>query len=169
MATPANEDEMRVKIRDMITEIGTSMFVTVDEDGSLRSRPMRLQAVDPDGVTLWFFSPTGSEKNDQIGHDGRVLLGFSNPSSQDYVSLSGQAQVVNDKAKQKQLWTESLRVWFPGGPESPNVALIAVKVEGAEYWDVPSSAMVHAYGYVKALVTGRPPHPGDVGKVAFSH
>jgi general stress protein 26 len=84
------------------------------------------------------------------------------------VSISGHAQVVRDLAKQKELWSEPLRVWFPGGPEAPEVALVKVTVDGAEYWDSPSSTFVHAYGYLKAVTTGKPPAPGENDKVDFT-
>jgi hypothetical protein len=48
------------------------------------------------------------------------------------------------------------------------VALLKVTVEAAEYWDAPNSMMVHAYGYVKAALTGEPPHPGENRKVTFA-
>ena len=58
-----------------------------------------------------------------------------------------------------------MRTWFPKGQDDPDIALLEVRVEMAEYWDAPSSAMVHAYGYVKAVTTGKPPHPGGNEKV----
>ena len=47
------------------------------------------------------------------------------------------------------------------------MALLCVEMEGAEYWDAPSSTLVHAFGYLKAVTTGAPPHPGDNDKVDF--
>jgi len=38
-------------------------------------------------------------------------------------------------------------------------------VDSAEYWDTASSALVHAYGYVKARLTGEPPKTGDVTRM----
>jgi general stress protein 26 len=65
-------------------------------------------------------------------------------------------------------WAESLRTWFPKGVDDPEAALLKVSVEAAEYWDAPSSTMVHAYGYVKARLTGQSPHPGENEKVSFT-
>ena len=36
----------------------------------------------------------------------------------------------------------------------------------AEYWDAPNSTMIMLYGYVKARLTGKSPHPGENVKVA---
>lgn len=58
-------------------------------------------------------------------------------------------------------------MWFPDGPDDSAIALIEVRVETAEYWDSPSSAMVYAYGYAKARLTGTPPDLGENETVRF--
>ena len=69
-------------------------------------------------------------------------------------------------------WTSTgssrCKVWFPKGKEDPEVALLEVTVKQAEYWDAPSSTMLHAYGYVKAVVTGESPQPGGHGTVKLA-
>jgi len=96
-----------------------------------------------------------------------VLLSFSSPSSQDYLSLTGRAMVMRDVEKQKALWSEGARVWFPKGAESEDLALIAFQPDEAQYWDSPSSTALYAYGYVKAVLTGEPPRGGENAKVSF--
>jgi general stress protein 26 len=167
MTTTRTDQEAQDKVWEMIRDVEVAMMVTLDEQGRFRGRPMR--AVDTkhfDG-TLWFFTDQPSPKTDEASHDPRVLLAYSDPSRQNYVSLFGEAEVLRDPAKQKELWSEPLRAWFPGGPDDPRAGLMKVKVEGAEYWDAPSSTLVHAYGYVKARITGEPPQPGANDKVAF--
>ena len=61
-----------------------------------------------------------------------------------------------------------MRTWFPKGIDDPEAALLKVAVDGAEYWDAPNSTMVHAYGYLKARLTGESPHPGENEKVSFT-
>jgi hypothetical protein len=48
-----------------------------------------------------------------------------------------------------------LKAWFPDGLGDPDLALLRVRVEKAEYWDAPSSKMVQLAGFVKAIVTGQ--------------
>jgi general stress protein 26 len=40
-------------------------------------------------------------------------------------------RVVEDTQKLKELWTEGLRVWFPKGPDDPEIAILAVDVQEA--------------------------------------
>lgn len=165
MAEATNDDEARVKVREMLDSIRTVMLVTTKPDGTLHARPMAHQAIEDD--TVWFFHVAGTPKAFEIAQDSDVLLAASNPSSQDYVSAKGKARVVKDPAKAKALWSESARVWFPKGAEDPELELIAVTITGAEYWDSPSSVALHAYGYVKALATGERPQGGENKKVSF--
>ena len=167
MVETRTDAEARKKVWDLIREVEVAMMVTVTEGGHLHGRPMRAVNKEFDG-TLWFFTNDHTPKTDEIQHDRQVLLAYSDPSRQNYVSVRGTAQVVRDEAKQKELWSEPLRVWFPKGAEDPSIALLRVRVEGAEYWDAPSSTLVHAYGYLKAVTTGEPPKPGDNDKVDFS-
>lgn len=167
MVETRTDAEAKRKVWDMIRHIEVAMMVTMDEEGRFRGRPMRATQKEFDGV-LWFFTPAGSPKAEEVVGDGRVLLAYADPRSQDYVSVQGTAELVKDVERQKSLWSEPLRAWFPGGPEDPKVALLKVTVNGAEYWDAPSSTLVHAYGYLKSVTTGEPPHPGANDKVDFT-
>ena len=167
MTTAHNEDEMRIKVRDMVKDIQVAIMVTTDPEGHLRGRPMRAQKPDEDGKTLWFFTRDDSPKVDEIEGNPSVLLGYADPDSQDFVSISGKARIVRDKAKNKALWTEDLRTWLPDGPEGDGYALIAVEIAGAEYWDAISSNVTFAFGYAKALATVKPASAGENAKVNF--
>lgn len=155
------------KVWELIQDIKVATMVTLDGDGHMRGRPMHAVKTKAFTGTLWFFTGAGSPKTVEIRHDERVLLAYADPDSQNYVSLSGTAQVVRDVAQQKAMWSEPLRTWFPGGPEDPKAALLRVEVEGAEYWDAPNSTMLYAFGYLKARLTGEAPQGGENDKVSF--
>jgi general stress protein 26 len=167
MAETRTDAEAQQKVWEMIRDVEVAMMVTMDAEGHFRGRPMRAAKQEP-GDVLWFFTEAQSPKTGEVKGDERVLLAYSDPRKQNYVSVSGTAQVVRDAAKQKALWSEPMRVWFPGGAEDPKIALLKVTVDGAEYWDSPSSTLVHAFGYLKAVTTGQPPQPGDNDKVDFT-
>jgi len=154
------------KLWDMIKDIKFAMLTS--EDGPhLRSRPMVASQKGFDG-TLWFFTRVSSHKVAEVGRDDRVNVSYADPAKQNYVSLSGTAQLVRDPATIADHWSEALRTWFAKGKDDPEIALLKVEVQQAEYWDAPSSAMVHVYGYAKAVLTGTSPHPGENEKVSFA-
>ena len=64
----------------------------------------------------------------------------------------------------KELWSPSVKVWFPRGLE-PNLVLLVVRTERAEYWDAPGSAVKRLYGLAKARVTGDTDALGEHRKI----
>ena len=152
------------KLDEMIKEIDFAMLTTVAEDGSLHSRPMSTQRAEFDG-NLWFFTRASAPKVGEIEREHQVCVSYAKPESQLYVSVSGRATVVRDRAKIEELWSPELKAWFPEGPEDPDLALLRVAVGRAEYWDSPSSAVAHAISFVKAMVTGQPANPGENEKI----
>ena len=125
---------------------------------------METQKTAFDG-TLWFFTKEHSGKVDEVQRDRHVNLSYADPGKQHYVSVSGRASVVTDREKAKELWNPVLKAWFPKGLDDPELALLKVTVEKAEYWDSPSSAVVHRVGLAKALVTGKEYRPGENEKI----
>jgi general stress protein 26 len=67
----------------------------------------------------------------------------------------------------EELWNPILKAWFPKGLDDPNIILLKVSVEAAEYWDSTSSTIVQVAGFIKALVTGARADGGENEKVTF--
>ena len=151
------------KVHALIKKATFAMFGTYDEHGTCHTRPM--VAVDHEAEGLWFFVRTDSRKVVEIARDPRVTLAYADTSGQNYVSVQGRAELVEDRAKVEELWSEPLRTYFPDGLDDPHVALLRVEMETAEYWDSPSSFVVHTAGYLKARLTGEPASPGDIAQV----
>ncbi len=154
------------KLWDMIRSVKVAML-TSDDGAHLRARPM-VAAQDSFDGTLFFFTRAHAPKVHEVTEADRVCVSYADPEKQNYVSLSGTATVHQDKSLVKAHWSEIMRTWFPKGIDDPDIAIMTVTVDQAEYWDAPSSTMVHAFGYVKAVVTGRSPHPGENAKVSLA-
>ena len=141
MLTTEQEVNIR-KLATMIRGIKVAMLTTMGPDRSLHSRPMVSQEVDFDGA-LWFFTQAGSEKTGEIRQNPLVNASYVCTEEHHYVSLTGHASVVQDRDKMEELWSPSYRAWFPQGLDDPQLALLRVDVEQAEYWDMLSSSMVN--------------------------
>ncbi len=161
-----SDQEAKDKVLELLKGINIAMMATHGGDGQMHARPMATNTAEFDG-DIWFFTDKDSPKIAEIRRNPEVLLTYANEMKQHYVSIQGQAEAVSDQAKVNELWSEPLRVWFPKGKDDPSIMLIKVRVESAEYWDAPSSTMVHLYGYMKALTTGERPNPGESASVRF--
>ena len=152
------------KLWGMIKSVRIAMLTT-DDAGALRARPMAASQKEFSG-TLWFFTQASAHKVDEIEAEHRVGVTYADPSEQNYVSLSGHATLVRDQATIDAHWSDILSTWFPKGKDDADTAMLRIDVKQAEYWDAPNSKWVHAYGYVKAKLTGEAPHPGGNEKVS---
>ncbi len=165
MADTDSNENINKKLHDLIKDIRFAMLTTVEEDGTLRSRPMATQEFEFDG-DLWFFTAAHAPKVDEVQHNQHVNVSYAEPKDQKYVSVSGTAQLVRDRAKIEELWNPLFKAWFPQGLDDPELALLKVSVEKAEYWDSPSSKVVRLVGFAKALLTGKQiGNPGDHAKI----
>ncbi|MGQ9366873.1 pyridoxamine 5'-phosphate oxidase family protein [Azospirillum sp. ST 5-10] len=168
MARSASNEDAAEKLWHLIKDMRVAMMTTVEEDGTLQSRPMAvLSHAGFDDATLWFFTRAGSDKTHALAGHRQVNLAYADTGDETYVSVAGTATLVRDRQRIEALWREPMATWFPKGVEDPEIALIRVDVSSAEYWDAPSGAMVYAYGYAKAKLTGQPPKPGDNATVRF--
>ena len=158
-----NREESIEKLKSLTEDIDFCMLTTMD-GGQLRSRPMSTQKFDENG-DLWFFTSDKTHKVDEIEKDNRVNAAYSKPSDNVYVSVSGAASIVKDRAKIEELWNPVLKAWFPEGLDDPTLSLLKVSVEEAEYWDSPNSKLVQIVGFVKALVTGQAAKGGENEKI----
>ena len=95
----------------------------------------------------------------------KVNVSFADPDNQHYVSISGKAQLVRDRNKIDELWRPEFKIWFPEGKDDPQVALLRVNLEKAEYWDSPSSTIGYVLNLVSSLVTGKEADAGENRKI----
>ena len=140
------------KVRELIHGIEFAMLTTVDDDGSLISRPMATQRADFDGE-LWFFTLDDSPKAQHIHRERHVNVSYANPKHGTFLSLSGKADCIHDREKAEEMWNPAYKVWFPEGLDDPHLVLLRVSVQMAEYWEGPSNPVTRLLGFAKAFVT----------------
>ena len=152
------------KLADLIAEAGIAMLATAEPDGTLRSRPLATLEMDSEGK-LWFFTAMSSGKVSEIDQHRKVNLSYVNLDKQDYVSVSGHARLFRDPEKMRDLWTPWVEPWFPAGLDDPDLGLLEVTVDDAEYWDAPASKTQRLFGLAKALSSGKTDRLGEHVKV----
>jgi general stress protein 26 len=140
------------KVGELIKDIRTAMLVTLTAGGQPRSRPMATQDSEFDG-SLWFFTSAESRKVAEIARNPVVAVTYASSGKESYLSLTGRAEVLNDRARIEELWNPWLKAWFEG-PDDPSLRLIRVEATEAEYWDTPGGKVASLLQIVRAVVTG---------------
>jgi general stress protein 26 len=153
------------KLWELIRHIKYGMFTANHGNGHLHSRPMTTLNRDEQGGVLWFFMSRSGEPAIDIESMPEVNVSYSDPGRDAYVSISGTARVVHDPAQKSALWSPLAQAWFPGGISDPDLALVAVTINHAEYWDVKTNKATKIFEMAKATMTGTPPTLGEHAKV----
>ena len=107
-----------------------------------------------------------TEKREQREHDPHVNVVMQEKRS--FVSITGRARISRDRALIERLWSESWKVWFPGGKDDPSLALVVVEPEEASFWDASGiEGVKFLFEEAKAYLTHqRPPSDSDDKRTA---
>ena len=142
------------RLNAMIDSVEIAMLTSVGEDGTLHSRPMTVQAVRDDG-TVWFFTSSTASAAYESEQDCRVNVSYVDAKRSVFISISGTASLSDDREKMAQLWDPQLSAWFPKGLDDPDLRLLLVEIESAEYWDVTQNALALLAGFARKAITGK--------------
>jgi general stress protein 26 len=150
----SNHDKQIQELGELIGDIKIAMLTTVARNGQLVSRPLftRQRAFDGD---LWFFVGVDSDKVDELLHTPQVNVAYAAPDRNHYVSVAGQAHIVRDRAMIDELWNDRFdRLYFKGGKDDPQLVLLQVRAETAEFWNAGDNPISRAFNFVSAQLSG---------------
>lgn len=120
------------KLTDMLSGFSNAILVTHSSEHGMSGRPMAIAKVE-EGGKLWFLTDRDSGKMIDLARDNHVAVTLQSQSQ--FLVLSGRAEIESRAEKIDELWSESFRVWFPGGKEDPSITLLHVVPDRGEYWD----------------------------------
>ncbi|GGH05136.1 MULTISPECIES: pyridoxamine 5'-phosphate oxidase family protein [Pedobacter] len=160
-----NEKNIAI-LKEMAESVRTCMFTTFSSKDEFGSRPMGTAKIEDDG-SLWFYTNAYSPKTKEISKENNVLLAYSDPSKNTYLTVKGKAEFVEDKVRKEAYFSPFIKAWFPDGIEDPRLTLIKVTPEEAEYWDASASKIVVLFSLLKAAVTGTTPDLGQHETMKF--
>ncbi len=125
-----------------------------------------------ENTDLWLFTSGDSDKARQIEADSRVPV-YAQEGYTSCVIHAGRATVIEDRSLIREIWKPAFKVWFPECAEDPNIVLLHIKGDEAEYWDSSGvNRFRYLYQAIKAIATGTTPEIKEEeqhGNVALVH
>jgi general stress protein 26 len=152
------------RIWQIIEETGAGMLTTRFQ-GGLRARPLEARP-DRAGNAIYFIVDRRGLKDDEIAADPDVGFVLINAHDKAYLSITGRAAVLNDRALAARYWKSTDDVWWPGGPDDANARVLRLEPHLAELWDGPASKAAVRHEFARARATGRKPDLGEKRKVS---
>ena len=114
---------------EMINQRGPCALITVDDQGIPRARAMDPFLPEKD-FTIWFGTNASSRKVDQIGKNPNVTVYYEAENRSGYVTLHGQASLVNDPLEKARRWKTEWESFYPD--REKDYLLIKVKPKWLE-------------------------------------
>ncbi|MEP1124818.1 MAG: pyridoxamine 5'-phosphate oxidase family protein [Ilumatobacter sp.] len=146
-------------LRDRLQGERTAMLTTVDERGTLSSRPLAVQTFNDYGDVFflvgrdsdWVNAASTEAANVAIVDDGSTWL-----------SIAGRLNISTDEKLLDELWDDHSAAYFPHGKADAVVA--HVQSDRWEYWTAATAA-VQVFEFVKAKITDDAPDMGESGTI----
>ncbi len=155
------------ELYELIDDMEIAMMTTRRKDGSLVTRPMATQEHGP-LADLWFVTSNETHKVDELEADPNVCLGYYDNGTKEWVSVSGTAALVQDRAKIHELYEPDWKAHFEdeggkrdGGPDDPRFALICVDAHSVHYMKAKYSRPRTLFELARGMVTGK---AADLGR-----
>jgi general stress protein 26 len=145
-------------LRERISKVRTVMLTSIDERGTLSSRPMTVQHVAESGDVLFIVDRDADWVSPSLE---AVNVAFIDGSST-WISVAGRAVPDDDSQLLDDLWNPALDAYFPDG--RANAVVLRVESDRWEYWTAPNK-LAQLVDTAKARAGGERPEPGTSGAV----
>ena len=149
------------QLYELLKKYKFAVMTTVSPDGTLHGRPMAVQEREPD-ADVWFATSLDTAKARDLEANPQIGLTYFEGPAKGYVSVSGKARLSRDPARIKHLWQPDWKLWFPNGPDDPDIVLLKVDVEQAEYIDPGTNKLVVLQALVRAVTGGDAPAESEI-------
>ena len=155
-------------IREIVKDVKFAMMTTVTNEGHLHACPMTTSETSLGAREIWFIGDKTTQAVANIKNNAQVNLSYVSQDSKDYVSINGEAKLVEDQTKLDELWSPIYNAFYEHGKEDENVQLIKVVPNGAEYWRSASGIISAAKMAAAAIQDGKTAdNLGENGSVEF--
>ncbi|HEY3620936.1 MAG TPA: pyridoxamine 5'-phosphate oxidase family protein [Roseiarcus sp.] len=152
----------------LIDDIPIAMVVTHEGQGqNMRARPMAARPARDEGA-IYFLTDADTPKAEEIRRNQSVCLALADNKSQKYVSISGHAEMLDDRERVKKYWSVYDKAFWPD-KNDPRIRVLRVTPESAEFWE-GAGRILTAVKLVAAIASGERMNVSENEKVAgFPH
>jgi general stress protein 26 len=162
----SNSTEDIDRVWSLIKEISVAMVVTHSGRGErMRARPMAARPARDEGA-IYFLTDANAPKDQEIEHNDNICLALADNKGQKYLSITGRAEIFDDKDRVKQIWS-AYDAAFWRDENDPRIRIMRVRPESAEYWE-GLGAVVSVVKLIAAKLSGERVDLGKNEKVGLS-
>ena len=122
------------RVWTLIDDIPVAMVVTHEGQGQhMRARPMAMRPARAEGV-IYFLTDVDAPKAEEIRRNESICLALADNRSQKYVSITGHAEIIDDRNRIREVWSIYDKAFWPD-KDDPRIRVLRVTPESAEFWE----------------------------------
>jgi general stress protein 26 len=144
-------DRLLALARKLIDDLTFCVAVTQGEGGDANARVVQPRPLGEDW-SVDVLTNRRCRKVREIERTGRLTLLYQHDRDRSYVSLVGRAEIVDDVAFKRSVWTPAHDRWNPAGPEDPATIYLRLITERIELWSAMHDVMPAPVGYSAAIL-----------------
>ena len=137
--------------RKLIDEVTFCVWVSQGEGGDANARVVQPRRLGDDW-SVDVLTNRRCRKVREIERTGRLTLLYQHDRDRSYVSLVGRAEIVDDVAFKRSVWTPAHDRWNPGGPEDPATIYVRLTTARIELWSAVHDVVPAPVGYSAAIL-----------------
>lgn len=146
--------EALTKLRELVDKIDIGMLCTYPgDDGYVHSVPMSRQEIDEQG-NIWYLFSANSETYKNLQRDKKISILFAHVGDYNFLSINGIAAISRDEARIDKYWNKFVESWFEKGKDDPNIRVLKVNVEDAQYWDNKTNKLFTLIKVAASAISG---------------
>jgi len=132
---------------DLMETAEAAYVTTIDADGYPQTRAMfnlRRKVQFPglavlfqphqDDFLVYLTTNTSSPKIDHIKKDPKVSIYYCKPGEFRGLMLSGEMEIVTDRAEKEKVWQKGWEMYYPGGVHDPDHTVLRLRPMAAKYY-----------------------------------
>ena len=139
------------KVQEVVKDVKFAMMSTTNKKGDIHAWPMTTSEASIGAKEIWFIGDKTSDVVKDIQDNPKIGLTYATQDAKNYVSISGDAELVTDQDKLDELWSPVYNAFFAHGKEDGDVQLIKVVPHGVECW-LSGNSVVNMFKMATAAV-----------------
>jgi general stress protein 26 len=153
------------RVWTLVNAIPVAMVVTRN-GWDMRARPMAMRPARDEGA-IYFLTDVDAPKAEEIRRDESICLALADNRSQKYLSITGQAEIIEDRERVEEIWSIYDRAFWPD-KNDPRIRILRVTPEIAEFWE-GAGAIATTVKLIAAIASGERMNVSESEKVDLRH
>lgn len=136
-------------VRTLLDKAKYGFFISHGADGWCSTRYVQpICEWNGDELCIWVGTSASSRKIAEVRANNKITMAFGNDPAGANLMVYGTAEISRDPELCRKYWKPEWRLFFPEGPKSDDLIVVAIKPERIELMDLKRNIIPEPFGLV---------------------